>query len=134
MARANQKNGFFIQDGFLYRHGQVNGEKVTRLCLPSRRISIVSKIAHDMPFGSHMAFRHIHDRIAMSFFFSVQKARVKNYFMRCETIVRSCQKKRLERDQTNTTRCASCWSFYIRLYCIDCIHSVDLVVTHMILL
>jgi len=57
MARDNQKNGFYIQDGLLYCHGQVNGEKVTQLCLPSQRISTVLKIAHDMPFGSHMAFR-----------------------------------------------------------------------------
>jgi len=39
MAKDNQKNGFFIQDGLLYRHGQVNGEKVTQLCLPSQRIN-----------------------------------------------------------------------------------------------
>jgi len=41
MARDHQKNGFFIQDGLLYRHSQVNGEKVTQLCLPSKRISTV---------------------------------------------------------------------------------------------
>jgi len=66
MARDNQKNGFFIQDGLLYRHGQVNGEKLTQLCLPSQRISTVLN-AHDMPFGSHMAVRRTNDRIAMSF-------------------------------------------------------------------
>jgi len=43
MARDNQKNCFFIQDGLLYRHGQVNGEKVTQLCSPSQRISTVLK-------------------------------------------------------------------------------------------
>ena len=31
ISRDNQKNGFYIQDGLLYRHGQVNGEKVTQL-------------------------------------------------------------------------------------------------------
>jgi hypothetical protein len=85
MARDNQKNGFYIQDGLLYRHGQVNGEKVTQLCLPSQRICTVLKIAHDMPFGSHMAFRRTNDRIAMSFFFPGQRAKVKDYCMRCET-------------------------------------------------
>jgi len=43
MATDNHKNGSFIQDGLLYRHGQVNGEKVTQLCLPSQRISTVLK-------------------------------------------------------------------------------------------
>ena len=85
MARDNQKNGFYVQDGLLYRHGQVNGEKVTQLCLPSQRISAVLKIAHDMPFGSHMAVRRTNDRIAMSFFFPGQRARVKDYCLRCET-------------------------------------------------
>jgi hypothetical protein len=85
MARDNQKNGFHVQDGLLYRHGQVNGEKVTQLCLPSQRIDTVLKIAHDMPFGSHLAFRRTYDRIAMSFFFPGQRARVKDYCMRCET-------------------------------------------------
>jgi len=85
MARDYQKNGFFIQDGLLHRHGQVNGEKVTQLCLPTRRISTVLKIAHDMPFGSHMAFRRTDDRIAMCFFIPGQRARVKDYCMRCKT-------------------------------------------------
>jgi len=66
MTRDNQKNGFFIQDGLLYRHGQVKGEKVTQLCLPSQRISTVFKIAHDMPFGSRTAFRRTNNRIVMS--------------------------------------------------------------------
>jgi hypothetical protein len=74
MARDNQKNGFYIHDGLLYRRGQVNGEKVTQLCLPSQRISTVLKVAHDMPFGSHMAFRRTNDRIAMSFFFPGHRA------------------------------------------------------------
>jgi Integrase zinc binding domain len=85
MARDNQNNGFDFQDGLLHRRGQVNGEKVTQLCLPSQRISTVLKIAHGMPFGSHMAFCCTNDKIAMSFFFPGQSARVKDYYMRCET-------------------------------------------------
>ena len=80
-----EKAGFFIQDGLLYRHGRVNGEKVIQLCLPEQRISTVLKLAHDMPFGSHMAFRRTNDRVSMSFFFPGQRARVKDYCMRCET-------------------------------------------------
>jgi hypothetical protein len=80
--------GFHVQDGLLYHHVQVNGEKVTQLCLPSQRISTVLKIAHDMPFGSHMGSMRTYDRIAMSFFFPGQRARVKDCRMRCET---SCQ-------------------------------------------
>ena len=56
-----------------------------QLCLPAQRISAVLKIAHDMPFGSHMAFRRTNDRIALSFFFPGQRSRVKDYCMRCET-------------------------------------------------
>jgi hypothetical protein len=47
----NEKGGFFIRDGLLYRHGYVNGEKVIQLCLPETRVSTVLKLAHDMPFG-----------------------------------------------------------------------------------
>ena len=85
MARDNHKNGFFMQDSLLYRQGQVNGERVTQLCLPAQRMSTVLKLAHDMPLGSHMAFRRTNDRIAMSFFFPGQRARVKDYCMHCET-------------------------------------------------
>jgi len=47
----------------------------------------VLKLAHDMPFASHMAFRRTNDRIAMSFFFPGHRAQVKDYCrpMRCET-------------------------------------------------
>ena len=62
-----------MQDGLLYRQGQVNGEKVTQLCLPAQRISTVLKLAHDMPFESHMAFRRTNDRKAMSFFSQVNE-------------------------------------------------------------
>jgi hypothetical protein len=81
----NEKSGFFIRDGLLYRHGYVNGEKVIQLRLPETRVSTVLKLAHDMLFGSHMAFRRTNDRISMSFFFPGQRARVKDHCMRCET-------------------------------------------------
>jgi len=75
MARDNQKMvSLFKTDYFT-----VSGEKVTQFCLPSQRISTVLKIAHDMPFGSHMAFRRTNNRIAISFFFPGQRARVKDY-------------------------------------------------------
>jgi hypothetical protein len=47
----NEKGGFFIRDGLLYRYGYVNGEKVIQMCLPETRVSTVLKLAHDMPFG-----------------------------------------------------------------------------------
>jgi len=71
-----QKSGFFIQDGLLYRHGQVNGEKVTQLCLPSPRILKIA-MSHDIPFGSHMAFRRTNDSIAINSLFPSQRVRVK---------------------------------------------------------
>jgi Zinc knuckle len=40
MARDSQKNGFSIQDGLLYHRGQVNGEKVIQLCLPSQILNV----------------------------------------------------------------------------------------------
>ena len=84
MAYAN-KNGFFVQDGLLYHRGQVQGEKVTQLCLPEPRIGTVLKISHDSPFGAHLAFRRTNERIALSFFFPGQRSRVKDYCSRCET-------------------------------------------------
>jgi transposase InsO family protein len=81
----NEKGGLFIRDGLLYRHGYVNGEKVIQLCLPETRVSTVLKLAHDIPFGSHMAFRRTNDRISLSFSFPGQRARVKDHCMRCET-------------------------------------------------
>jgi hypothetical protein len=81
----NEKGGLFIRDGLLYRHGYVNGEKVIQLYLPETRVNTVLKLAHDMPFGSHMAFRRTNDRISASFFFPGQRARVKDHCMRCET-------------------------------------------------
>jgi len=119
MARDNQKNGFFVQDGLLYPHGQVNGEKVTQLCLPSQRISTVLKIAHDMPFRSLMAFRRANDRIAMSFFFAGQRYQVKDYCMRCETCQLFAPARRNDFNVIKPipcTRCASFWSSCIRLF------------------
>jgi hypothetical protein len=81
----NEKGGFFIRDGLLYRHGYVNGEQVIQLCLAETPVSSVLKLAHDMPFGSHVAFRRTNDRISMSFFFPGQLTRVKDHFLRCET-------------------------------------------------
>jgi hypothetical protein len=61
------------------------GEKVIQLCLPETRINTVLKLGHDMPFGSHMAFRRTNDRISKSFFFSRTACSVNYHCMRCET-------------------------------------------------
>jgi hypothetical protein len=79
-----EKCGFFVKDRLLYRHGKVNGEKVILLCLPETRIDTVLKLAHDMPFSGHMAFRRTNDRVSLNFFFPGQRSRVKDYCMRCE--------------------------------------------------
>jgi hypothetical protein len=79
-----EKCGFFLKDGLLYRHGKVNGEKVIQLCLPETRIDTVLRLAHDIPFSGHMAFRRTNDRVSLNFFFPGQHARVKDYCMRCE--------------------------------------------------
>jgi hypothetical protein len=71
-----EKCGFFLRDGLLYRHGKVNGEKVIQLCLPETRIDTVLKLAHDMLFSGHMAFRRTNDRVSLNFFFPGQRARV----------------------------------------------------------
>jgi hypothetical protein len=63
-----EKCGFFLKDGLPYRHGKVNGEKVNQLCLPETRIDTVLKLAHDMPFSGHMAFRRTNDRVSLNFF------------------------------------------------------------------
>jgi hypothetical protein len=79
-----EKCGFFLKDGLLYRHGKVNGEKVIQLCLPETRIDTVLELAHDMPFSGHMVFRRTNDRVSLNFFFPGQRARLKDYCMRCE--------------------------------------------------
>jgi hypothetical protein len=79
-----EKCGFFLKDGLLYRHGKVNGKKVIQLCLPETRIDTVLKLAHDMPFSGHMAFRRTDDLVSLNVFFPGQRARVKDYCMQCE--------------------------------------------------
>jgi hypothetical protein len=62
-------------------------DMLIQLCLPETRVSNVLKLAQNMPFGWHMAFRRTNDRISMSFFFPGQRARVKDHCMRCETVM-----------------------------------------------
>jgi hypothetical protein len=60
-------------------------EKVIQLCLPETRVGTALKLAHNMPFSSHMAFGRTNDRISTSLLFPGQRARIKDHFMRCET-------------------------------------------------
>ncbi len=64
LARAGRA-GYFIDDGLLYRHETIYGQKIRLLCVPIGRRRQVLRLAHDIA-GAHLASRKTRDRIRIS--------------------------------------------------------------------
>ena len=88
LAKEN-KGGFVLRDGLLYRKKVISGERIEQLVVPkSRRIHVLD-IGHNK-FGGHMAEKKTRDRIELTFFWPTIKDDCHQYVSTCGT----CQLKK----------------------------------------
>ncbi|KAM7300781.1 uncharacterized protein ISCGN_016366 [Ixodes scapularis] len=77
------KGGMFVEDGLLYHHDRIAGNRVTQLVLPRERRGDVLLLAHESPWGGHLGTRKTMARIKYSFYWPAMEADVKRHCSSC---------------------------------------------------
>ena len=92
------KGGYYVQNGLLYHHDRIMGQKVEQLCLPQGRRLEVCKLAHDL---CHQGYKKTKEKIKMSFYWDSMNDTVKEFVDSC--LECQCKARELKKDRVPIT-------------------------------
>lgn len=82
------KGNLYYKNNLLHRRDKIAGQLVEQLVLPDGRRQSSLRLAHDTPYGAHMAVKSTCNRLRYNFWWPTITRDVKKYVSTCERCVR----------------------------------------------